>query len=493
VLSWRRYGFSGRLSITALAWAVLNNSGSMYIARKYAIQVPFQLRTRRKQVDRKALLDSGATECFIHPHAVKQLKLTTQTLPKAQKVQNVDRTNNKAGQILEAIDLMVNNNGEQALHAFYVADIGQDDFILGYPFLEASNPIVDWQNGRIDGFTTISTAKANNWRPILKGMRQVETTPVWVRSIPGWEEGDKVWLQTRIAKTTVALQLAQDTTDKKKHTWQEIVSEQHHRHGKVFSEEASERFPAQQPWDHAIELKEDAPTSINCRVYPLSPKEKQEQHEFLSQNLCLQRICRSKSPYASGFFLIRKKDGKFRPVQGYCNLNKWTIPNKYPLPLILELIYDLVEKRLFSKFDIQWGYNNIRIKEGDKYKAAFKTSEGLFEPTVMFFGLTNSPATFQTMIDDIFQDEVAQGWLRIYMDNMIIATEDDEVLYKLRVNHILDKLEKFDLFLKPEKCKFHQHEVEYLGVLIGNGTVKMDPVKVQGIADWPTPQTVKDV
>jgi len=161
--------------------------------------------------------------------------------------------------------------------------------------------------------------------------------------------------------------------------------------------------------------------------------------------------------------------------------------------LISELIYNLAEKHLFSKFDIQWGYNNIRIKEGDEYKAAFKTSEGLFEPMVMFFGLTNSPATFQTMMDDIFQDEIAQGWLCIYMDNMIIATEDDEVLHKLRVNHILDKLEKFDLFLKPEKCKFHQREVEYLGVLIGNGTVKMDPVKVQGIADWPTPLTVKDV
>jgi len=169
------------------------------------------------------------------------------------------------------------------------------------------------------------------------------------------------------------------------------------------------------------------------------------------------------------------------------------IPNKYPLPLISELIYDLAEKHLFSKFDIWWGYNNICIKEGDKYKAAFKTSKGLFEPTVMFFGLTNSPATFQTMIDDIFQDEVAQGWLRIYMDDMIIATEDDEVLHELRINHILDKLKKFDLFLKPKKCKFHQRKVEYLGVLIGNGTVKMDPIKVQGIANWPTPQTVKDV
>ena len=215
----------------------------MYIARKHAIQVPFQLRTRKKRVDRKALLDSGATECFIHPRAVKNLKLTTRTLQKARKVQNVDGTTNKSGQILEAVDLTVNNNGEQALHAFYVADIGQDDFILGYPFLEASNPDIDWCNGRIDGFTTISTAKADNWRPILKGTRQANDTPIWVRSIPGWEEGDKVWLQTRVAKTTVASQLAQDAADKRKHTWQEIVPERYHRHAKVFSEEASERFP----------------------------------------------------------------------------------------------------------------------------------------------------------------------------------------------------------------------------------------------------------
>ena len=324
----------------------------MYIAQKHAIQVPFQLRTRRKRVDRKALLDSGATECFIHPRAVKQLKLATQTLPKAQKVQNVDGSDNKARQILEAVDLTVNNNGEQALHTFYITDIGQDDFILGYPFLEASNPNVDWRNGCIDGFTTISTAKANNWQPILKGTRQIEATPIWVKLIPGWKEGDEVWLQTRIAKTTVASQLAQDAADKKKCTWQEIVPERYHRHGKVFSEEASERFPDRRPWDHAIELTEDAPTSINCRVYLLSPKEKEEQCKFLSQNLCLQRIRHSKSPYASGFFLIQKKDGKFHPVQDYRNLNKWSIPNKYPLPLISELIYNLAEKRLFSKFDI---------------------------------------------------------------------------------------------------------------------------------------------
>ena len=161
----------------------------------------------------------------------------------------------------------------------------------------------------------------------------------------------------------MASELAQKATNKTKRTWQEIVPEQYHRHGKVFSEEASEQFPDWRPWDYAIDLKEDTPGSINCCVYPLLPKEKEEQREFLSQNLCLKHICRSKSPYASGFFLIRKKDGKFQPVQDYRNLNKWTIPNKYPLPLISELIYDLAEKRLFSKFVFAGATTTFALKK----------------------------------------------------------------------------------------------------------------------------------
>jgi reverse transcriptase-like protein len=227
---------------------------------------------------------------------------------------------------------------------------------------------------------------------------------------------------------------------KEEQSWEELVPKQYHKFGSIFLEVDSERFPGPRKWDHAIDLKPEAPTSIDCRVYPLSPKEKEEQKEFLAKNLRLKHIRRSNSPYTSGFFLIRKKDGKFRPVQDYRNLNKWTIPNRYPLPLINDLIYDLAGYRLFSKFDVRWGYNNIRIKKGNEWKAAFKTSEGLFELTVMFFGLTNSPATFQTMMDDIFCDEIAQGWLKIYMDDLIVTSEEDKAIHQQRVDRVLQKI-----------------------------------------------------
>ena len=109
---------------------------------------------------------------------------------------------------------------------------------------------------------------------------------------------------------------------------------------------------------------------------------------------------------ASPFFFINKKDGKLRPCQDYRYLNEQTIKNPYPLPLISKILDKLQGSRLFTKLDVCWGYNNIRIKEGDEWKVAFKTNRGIFEPTVMFFGLTNSLATFQAMMDSIFKDMV---------------------------------------------------------------------------------------
>src|SRR5258707_3696274 len=288
-------------------------------------------------------------------------------------------------------------------------------------------------------------------------------------------------------------QLAIVANNKKEKTWQELVPQKYHKFGSIFSEKDSKRFPGKRKWDHAIDLKPEAPMSIDCHIYPLSPKEKEEQKEFLAENLRLHRICHSNSPYASGFFLIRKKDGKFQPVQDYRNLNKWTIPNQYPLPLIDDLIYDLAGYRLFSKFHVRWGYNNIRIKKGDKWKAAFKTSEGRFEPMGMFFGLTNSPATFQTMMDDIFRSEIALGYVIIYMDDILIATQGDLKDHQKHVAYILNVLQQHDLYLKPEKCSFHKKEVEYLGVIVGNGKVKMDPIKVQALTDWPQPTTLKQL
>jgi hypothetical protein len=125
----------------------------------------------------------------------------------------------------------------------------------------------------------------------------------------------------------------------------------------------------------------------------------------------------------ANFFFVKKKDGKLRPVQDYQPVNKWTKKNHNMSPLIPSVIDQLAGCTLFTKFDICWEYNNIWIKPGDEWKVAFLTPEGLFKPTVMFFGLTNSPATFQMMMNTIFWKEVQEGWFSIFMDDRIIYTK----------------------------------------------------------------------
>jgi len=298
---------------------------------------------------------------------------------------------------------------------------------------------------------------------------------------------------TFIRQVTKSTELAAQCTDKTEHPWQLLVPAKYHQFGKVFSKEESHRFPKSRQWDHTIDLVQDTPKTLDCKTYPLAEGQQRNLDRFLDKHLEKGYIRVSNSPYASPFFFIKKKNGEPRPVQDYRKLNEYTIWNTYPLPLIKELICNLVKKTWFTKFDVHWGYNNVCIKKGDKWKAAFKTNRGLFEPTVMFFGLTNSPATFQTMMDALFHNEIASGDIIIYMDDILIATTGSLTNHQKKVIDVLQKLMDNDLYLKPEKCCFSQKEVDYLGVIIGKGEIKMDPIKVQGITDWPIPTNIHKI
>jgi len=189
---------------------------------------------------------------------------------------------------------------------------------------------------------------------------------------------------------------------------------------------------------------------------------------------------------------VLKKDGKRRMVQDYQYVNKFTIKNSYPLLLISDLVDNMGTKRVFTKMDLRWGYNSIRIKEGDKWKAAFKTHVGSFEPVVMFFGLTNSPATFQTMMNDIFRDLINKGDVATFIDDALVGTEMKERHDEL-VEEILRRLEDHDLYVKPEKYEWKVWKVGFLGVVIGPKGIKMEKEKVRGMLEWPTPRCVKNV
>jgi len=154
--------------------------------------------------------------------------------------------------------------------------------------------------------------------------------------------------------------------------------------------------------------------------------EQKELDAFLEENLRTGRIRPSKSPMAVPVFFIKKKDGSLQLVQDYRALNSMMVKNKYPLFRISELVSQLRGARYFTKLDVRWGFNNVRIKPGDEWKAAFWTNRGLFEPLVMFFGMTNSPATFQTIMNDIFRNLIAEGIVVVYLDGILIFTKTKE-------------------------------------------------------------------
>src|SRR6266545_6503658 len=143
-----------------------------------------------------------------------------------------------------------------------------------------------------------------------------------------------------------------------------------HDFSSVFSKDSFDELPQPKPWDHAVELVPDA-SPKSCKVYPLSVSEQKELDIFLKENLDSGRIRPSKSPMAAPVFFVKKKDGKLRLVQDYHALNAMTVKNKYPLPLIPELIAKLQGAKYFTKLDVRWGFNNVWIKEGDECKAAF--------------------------------------------------------------------------------------------------------------------------
>jgi len=134
--------------------------------------------------------------------------------------------------------------------------------------------------------------------------------------------------------------------------------------------------------------------------------------------------------------------------------------------LISEIIDKVGKANVFTKLNLQWGYNNVQVKKGHEWKAAFATRRGSFEPLVMFFGMTNTPPTFQNMMNDVLKDVIDKGIVIVFIDNILIFTEDEEHHDEI-VEEVLKRLKENDLFLKPEKCEFKKKEIEFLGMIIG--------------------------
>ena len=177
---------------------------------------------------------------------------------------------------------------------------------------------------------------------------------------------------------------------------------------------------------------------------------------------------------------MSKKNGEKKMVIDYHNLNDQTVKNNYPLLLIMDLIDNIRSKQVFTKIDLQWRFNNVRIKEKNKQKRAFTIYVGSFKSIVMFFGITNLPATFQAMINEILKDMINEGKVVAFVDNILVGTKTEE-RYNEIVKEVLRRLEKNDLYVKPEKCVWKVQKIRFLEVVIGPNGIEMKKEKVDRV------------
>ena len=230
---------------------------------------------------------------------------------------------------------------------------------------------------------------------------------------------------------------------------EEIVSKRFHKWLKVFGKVESEKMLVRKVWDHAIDLQNNFRAS-KARVYPLSRNEKEEVQKFIDEHLKKEYIRPSKLPQTLPVLFVGKKDREKCMVMDYRRLNKQTVKNNYPLPLITDLVDSMGNKRIFTKMDLWWGYNNVQIKEGDKWKAVFTIHVGSYELVVIFFGIMNLPTMFQGMMNEILRDMINEGKVAVFVDDVLVRTKTEEGHDEI-VEEVLRRLEENDLYVK-EMC-----------------------------------------
>ncbi|KAL0159058.1 hypothetical protein M9458_047134, partial [Cirrhinus mrigala] len=259
---------------------------------------------------------------------------------------------------------------------------------------------------------------------------------------------------------------------------------------RMFSKQAATHLPPHRPWDCAIDLLPDAKLPKG-KVYPLSIPERQAMEAYIEEALKQEFIRPSTSPAASSFFFVGKKDGGLRPCIDYRQLNSQIVQQPYPLPLVPATLEELRGARIFTKLDLGSAYNLICIQKGDEWKTAFVTPTGHYEYQVMPYGLSISPSVFQTFMNEVFREFLHQ-FVVVYIDDILIYSRN-QAEHRQHVLQVLQKLRQHSLFLKLEKCEFHQPTVQFLGYNISAEGVQMDQGKVDAILKWPMPTSVKEL
>lgn len=421
----------------------LRNLTPPHIKQKH-LKLLFTLQWDQNQTSLEAMIDTGACGSFIDETIVTRLNIPTRIKERPFPVKVIDGSPLASSPVSsETIPLLVSAQHEHfEFCSFDIISSPHFPIVLGLPWLLLHKPTVNWHTLSVE-FTSPYCASTCLRSHSITCLSQTPSLPLPY----------------------------QDFAD-------------------VFCPKLAETLPPHRPYDCPIDLLPNSKIPFG-HVYSLSQPELQHLRTYLDENVRKGFIRPSTSPAGAGMFFVTNKDGSLRPIIDYRELNKVTIKNRYPLPLIPDLIERLRTATVFTKLDLKGAYNLVRIRAGDEWKTAFRTRYGLYEYLVMPFGLANAPATFQFFVNDIFHD-LLDICVVVYLDDILIYSENLDS-HRKHVRWVLSRLRTHNLYAKMEKCSFETTSVTFLGYIISPEGVKMDNRKVECIQNWPQPTTRKGV
>jgi transposase InsO family protein/ribosomal protein L21E len=427
------------------------------------------------------LVDSGANSSFIDAALAAKLGRTmTDTSP----TRFVAANGAPLTSALKLPNLQWLCQGHTFQQDFHVLPLPCYDMILGADWLEDHSPMwVHWKKRRMK-FTH------QKHRIQLQGIldNQADCRPVSAAKLHGLLKRGAVTECVQVTPVHQEQELNSLTADSTVEAIPVDIQALLQEFDSIFGE--PQALPPPRACDHRVPLVPGA-QPVNVRPYRYAPHQKTEIERQVIAMLKHGTIRHSSSPFASPVLLVRKKDGSWRFCVDYRQLNSLTVKNKHPLPVVDELLDELAGAKWFSKLDLSSGYHQIRMSAGDEHKTAFRTHQGLYEFLVMPFGLTGAPATFQGVMNILFDKLLRHGVL-VFMDDILVYTPSLEE-HRVLLRAVLQILKDNQLFIKPSKCLFAQSKLEYLGHVISGEAVATDPEKIVDVQTWPVPKNLKEL
>ncbi|XP_019197771.1 PREDICTED: uncharacterized protein LOC109191615 [Ipomoea nil] len=436
------------------------------------------------------LVDSGSTHSFLDPKIMCQLRREPEKAnPLVVTVANGERVVSDA--VSQGLGWQIQQ--ECFVKDFRLLKLGECDMVLGMDWVDQYAPIQ--LHTRPPG---ISFHKEGR-KVLLRGLtKKVLLKAATEKQIKKWhKEGVHGFLvqcseipSTRMTEPP-SLNLTQAQIPPHKNN--QIPQTKHPELSQLLVEfqglfDEPNILPPKRSLNHTIPLIPGAkPTNIGPYRYSFDKKNTIER--MVEEMLTAGIITPSSSCFASPVLLVPKKDNSWRFCIDYRALNIITIKNKFPIPLVEELFSELAGATYFSMLDLRAGYHQIRMKEGEKFKTTFRTHQGLYEFKVMPFGLTNGPATFQSLMNLVFKPLIRKSVLVFFDDILIYSLTREDHWIHLR--EVLSIMKQHSLYAKLSKCSFAENQVEYLGHIISKDGLQTDPSKLDAVAAWPTPLSIK--